>query len=540
MTSDGLPHMVIVGGGTAGWMSAATLRRRLRCRVTVVESARVAPIGVGEATIPAILDWIANMGIQEDEFVRRTGATYKLAIRFDNWIRPEHRYWHPFGICGCPIDGQDLIHAWRRGIREGWLSGPSQYTDYSFQRELCEFGCGPRAPGQASVANNYAFHLDAGKLAGFLKEIALESGVQHHIGDVIGASRDERGDIESLTLHDQPPLAGDLFLDCSGFASVLIDRVMKSPWIDWSDQLICDRAVTFRRPRDRSGLGGNVPPQGRSNRLPPYTISTAMNAGWSWQIPLHENTGCGYVFASGHISDDEARRELIGLVGGDLETAETKIVPMRIGMRPVSWAGNCVSLGLSAGFVEPLESTGIFLVQRALDELVDCLPNRGNVPFHSVPFHSGHFDAESFNRRMTDVYVQVRDFVLLHYVVSKRRDTAFWNDAASVALPDTLSMLLHEYTTTGRVRLPSRHPTFAEANHHFILSPAGIHPGVQTEMHGRPTSMAPSSIATLLQRIRSTHAEIAATLPSHASLVDSLHSAHQSDSAKIGRTRIAC
>ncbi|WDQ17121.1 tryptophan halogenase family protein [Rhodopirellula sp. P2] len=502
-------HLVVVGGGTAGWMSAATLKRRLKCRVTVVESARVPPIGVGEATIPAIVDWIENMGIDEDDFIRRTGATYKLAIRFDHWVTPQHRYWHPFGICGSPIDGVDLIHTWQRGVHQGWLPADSKYTDYSFQRELCELGRGPRAPGQPSLAHNYAFHLDAGKLAAFLQEVAVSEGVQHVVADVRGAIRDERGNIQSLSLDGQTAVAGDLFIDCSGFASVLIEQEMQSEWIDWSEQLICDRAVTLRRSRNEPGNDAQP-----AIELPPFTISTGMNAGWSWQIPLHENTGCGYVFSSAHISDEDARDELIDLVGGDAETAETRTVPMRVGMRPTSWVGNCVSIGLSAGFVEPLESTGIFLVQRALDELVDCLP----AAVSTCVFDKRSCDTQAFHARMTEVYAQVRDFVLMHYVVSQRRDTAFWTDAATVALPDSLAMLLDEYTSTGRVRLPQRDPTFLDVNHHCILSPAGVQPGPL------PGSRAPQpGTIDFLEHIRSTHAQIARRLPTHALLIDAIH-----------------
>ncbi|KLU07559.1 Tryptophan halogenase [Rhodopirellula islandica] len=507
--SANAPHIVVVGGGTAGWMSAATLKRRLGCRVTVVESARVPPIGVGEATIPAIVDWIENMGIDEDDFIRRTGATYKLAIRFDNWVEPQHRYWHPFGICGSPIDGVDLIHTWQRGVRQGWIPVESKYTDYSFQRELCERGRGPRAPGQPSLAHNYAFHLDAGKLAAFLQEIAINEGVQHVVADVCGAAHDEQGNIQSLSLDGQTAVAGDLFIDCSGFASVLIEREMRSEWTDWSGQLICDRAITMRRPRNE--LGDD---EESSAELPPFTISTGMNSGWSWQIPLHENTGCGYVFSSAHISDEDARSELIDLVGGDGETMETRVVPMRVGMRPMSWVGNCVSIGLSAGFVEPLESTGIFLVQRALDELVECLPTT------ILPgvFDKRSCDTQSFNTRMTEVYAQVRDFVLMHYVVSQRRDTAFWKEAATVALPDSLARLLEEYTRTGRVLMPQRDPTFLDVNHHYILSPAGVQPGC---LPGARDSQ--PGTAQFLEHIRSTHTEIAMRLPSHASLIDTIH-----------------
>ncbi|MCC9657042.1 tryptophan halogenase family protein [Rhodopirellula halodulae] len=514
--SDGQLRIVVVGGGTAGWMSAATLKRRLKCHVTVIESDRVPSIGVGEATIPAIVDWIENMGVAEDEFIRRTGATYKLAIRFDNWVEPTHRYWHPFGICGSPIDGLDLIHTWRRGVRQGWLPADSKYTDFSFQRELCELGRGPREAGQPSLAHNYAFHLDAGKLATFLQEIAVAEGVNHIIGDVCGANLDACGDIQSLTLNEQSAVAAELFIDCSGFAGALIQKVMRSEWVDWSDQLICDRAITMRRPQVQICQGEKSHEDGPVV-LPPYTISTGMKSGWSWQIPLHQTTGCGYVFSSAHLSDEEARDELIGLAGGDFDTTETKVVPMRVGMRPESWVGNCVSIGLSAGFVEPLESTGIFLVQRALDEFVECLPTTGN----NLSFVDS-CDTRSFNQRMTEVYHQVRDFVLMHYVVSRRRDTPFWREAATVLIPESLQLLLEEYTSTGRVRLPERDPTFLDVNHHYILSPAGIHPG-RVPGHPEPDTARTQQQAAFLQHIQSTHTDIASKLPSHRSLMDAIH-----------------
>ncbi|WP_146576205.1 tryptophan halogenase family protein [Neorhodopirellula pilleata] len=442
-------HIGIVGGGTAGWMSAATLKRRLGCRVTVVESSQIPSIGVGEATIPAMIDWLHNMGIDEDEFMRRTGATFKLGIRFDDWVEPQHRYWHPFGNCGGTIDGLDLVHHWNHAKQAGWIAPSVAYTDFSLQTRMCEQARGPRDQTGRCVLDNYAYHLDAGRLAVFLREIALAEGVEHRVGDVVGARCDRDGNLNEVFVENQASLVADLYIDCSGFASVLIDRAMHSGWTDWSSQLLCDRAVVCRKRPDFDS----------TSPLRPYTISTGMNAGWSWQIPLQENTGCGYVYSSAHIGDDDARQELSRLIGVDEDDTDFRTLGMRVGMRPNGWVGNCVAIGLSSGFIEPLESTGIFLVQRALDELVEC----------------GR--AELFNARMNEVYCQTRDFVLMHYVVSRRRDTAFWRDAATVELPSSLARLLEVYQREGHVLLPDHAPTFAEANHHFILTPAGITPG---------------------------------------------------------------
>lgn len=435
-------------------MSAATLKRRLGCRVTVIESSQVPSIGVGEATIPAMIDWLNNMGIDEDDFVRRTGATYKLGIRFDDWVEPKHRYWHPFGNCGGTIDGLDLVHHWNHAKQRGWIAPAVAYTDFSLQTRMCEQARGPRDQTGEHALENYAFHLDAGRLADFLREIALAEGVKHRVGDVVGARRGQDGNLDEVIVENQESLVADLYIDCSGFASVLIDRTMHSSWTDWSSQLLCDRAVVCRKPREFDSEA----------TLPPYTISTGMNAGWSWQIPLQESTGCGYVYSSSHVGDDNAKQELSRLIGVDEDETDFRTLGMRIGMRPNAWVGNCVAIGLSSGFIEPLESTGIFLVQRALDELVEC----------------GR--AEAFNARMNEVYCQTRDFVLMHYVVSRRRDTAFWRDAANVDLPPTLARLLEVYQREGRVILPDHDPTFAEANHHYILGPAGIVPGHRTEL----------------------------------------------------------
>lgn len=494
-------HIGIIGGGTAGWMSAATLKRRLGCRVTVVESSRIPGVGVGEATIPAMVDWIENMGIDEAEFIRRTGATYKLGIRFDDWVEPSHRYWHPFGQCGADrfggaqLDGLDLVHHWSRAKAEGWIDSSTEYTRTSLQTHLCETSGGPFDETGNRIVDNYAFHLDAGKLAEFLKEIAIAEGVEHRVGDVVGADCDPSGDITAVIIEGQETLVADWYIDCSGFAGVLIEKVLQSPWEDWSSELLCDRAVTCRKNLDANSRG----------HLPPFTISTGMNAGWSWQIPLQANTGCGYVYSSNHISDDEARRELSQLVNVDQQEATFKTVDMRIGMRPQAWKNNCIAIGLASGFVEPLESTGIFLVQRALDEFVECQ------------------NADLFNDHMNDVYHEVRDFVLMHYVVSKRRDTPFWQDAATVALPESLGRLLDVYQREGHLLMQGRFPVFAEANHHFILAPAGVVPGSRHELPDAADPRIEPATVAILSAIRQSHFQVAADALPHQVCIEQIN-----------------
>ncbi len=495
-------HVAIVGGGTAGWMAAATLRRRLRCNVTLIESTNAPGVGVGEATIPAMIDWLENMGIDEDEFLRRTGGTYKLAIRFDNWVTPKHRYWHPFGICGANINGVDLIHFWKRGIDAGMLEPDAEYTDYSLQRLLCDHGRAPRSLASHSLAShtrleNYAYHLDAGRLADFIREIAIKEGVTHRIGEVTGAVLGEHGEIQQVNVANQPPIVADLYLDCSGFASVLIEKTLQVDWIDWSDTLLCDRAVVVRAPGMQENAG-------------PYTTSTGLDAGWAWRIPLRDNMGAGYVYSSRHTTADQARNELLRHVGLD-DDASTRELSMRVGYRKESWSSNCVSLGLASGFVEPLESTGIFLVQRALDELVDCLPRTpGTEPRR-----------ETFNMRMRTAYEEVRDFVLLHYIVSRRDDTSFWRDARNVELPESLAEAMHRYTEYGEVRLPPRDPVFAEANHHFIMAGAGRYPATHANL--RNTSIDSREVVRLLDHLRQRNSLAAEQLARHRELLQHIH-----------------
>lgn len=506
-------HIAIIGGGTAGWMTAATLRRRLGCRITLVESARTPTIGVGEATIPSLVDWIENMGIDEEEFLRRTGGTYKLGIRFDNWITPGHRYWHPFGICGGRLDGIDIIHFWQRGLLEGWIHPSVAYTDFSIQRLLSEDSRAPYDKEGVPLVANYAYHLEASKLAIFLQEIATREGVERRIGEVLDATIDSNGDIETLRIEGQEGLVADLYIDCSGFHSVIIEKRLGVRWIDWSDQLLCDRAVVCRRGEESESF---------KNPIRPYTISTGLSAGWGWEIPLQNNVGHGYVYSSRFIDAEQAKVELLRHAGLSRDQVEPRELKMRIGRRERCWTGNCVAIGLSAGFIEPLESTGIYLVQQAIDDLVDCLSSEIDSAFRlstEPPSRS------EFNLRMERSYEEIRDFVLLHYVLSERRDTPFWNAARTVHQPESLRKAMIDYELLGQVVLPSD-SVFVEANHHFIYQGAGRIPA--SNLHSRKEHPAwryrKNDIAELMQRILVENANITQSSMSHQEQIRRLHS----------------
>jgi tryptophan halogenase len=493
-----LERVVIVGGGTAGWMAAVYLNRyliRQKTKVVLVESPTLGTIGVGEATIPSLVHFVRLMNLDENEFMRRCSATYKLAIRFDDWVRPGTTYWHPFGICP-RLEGYDLFHFWfKRRLDAG---EPLAYSDYSIQIQLSVAEKAPRPFNGATPvtdSGSYAYHLDASAFGEYLKEIATSEGVQHVFGDVQDVAIDPRGDIASLDIGGGRSLAGDLFIDATGFRGRLIEQALGDPWIDWSRYMLCDRAVALPLPR--------------SGAFPPYTLSTALAAGWRWQIPLSSRTGSGYVYSSAHLSEDAATQALIARSGLRRErAADPRQLKIRVGRRQNFWFRNCVSVGLASGFVEPLESTGIHLIQAAVMSLIEFLPDRD----------INDALRRAFNARMAEVYDEVRDFIVLHYFLAGREEP-FWRDARSVPLPDTLREILAIYEETGRIENP-RLRLFPEPSYFSILTGNGRLPR-------RPITVADTAnVAELgrgLAQVRTANDALAARMPSHKALLTELH-----------------
>lgn len=493
-----LRQIVIVGGGTSGWMAAIQLNRIARplgCAVTLVESAGIGTIGVGEATIPTLVHFIRTLRLDEQEFMRRCSATFKYGIRFDDWVEKSHTYWHPFGICGSRIDNLDLFHFWMKRKQAG---GKFQYADHSLHVGLCEQDKAAWAWDATSAVwkqGSYAYHLDAAALADYLKEISTREGVQHVFGDVRHVALDESGAIASLDIGVGRNLEGDLFVDATGFSGLLIEKTMGDPWIDWSNQMLCDKAVAMPTPR--------------SENFPPYTLSTALTAGWSWRIPLSSRTGNGYVFSSAHCSTDEAIATLLERV--DLKrarAADPRVINIRVGRRTNFWVRNCVSIGLSGGFVEPLESTGIHLIQKAVRLLGEYLPDRDFNPAL----------AKTFNSRMADVMDEVRDFILLHYVVTRRTEP-FWRDSRAVPLPDSLRDLLDLYDETGRIQ-SARQQLFHDANYFFILAGAGRLP---RRLIPEAESARQPEVWQMLEGVRAENGRFVERMPSHAAYLSKLH-----------------
>lgn len=490
-------QILIVGGGTAGWMAAALLKRMLRpagCRVTLIESAEVGTIGVGEATVPPLVEFVRAMKLDERELMRRCHATYKLGIKFIDWHRPGHVYWHPFGLCGGHIDGMDLFHFWLRRTLAGGDVGP--YSGYSVQARLGDAGKAPRPRnGSSPVIDSgaYAYHIDATALADTLRRLATGEGVTHLVDTVRHVAADAGGAITHIDTEAGRRLKADLYVDCSGFAGRLIEQALGDPWIDWSDTLLCDRAV--------------VAPLAADGRFLPYTCSTAMSAGWMWRIPLGHRIGCGYVYSSRHLSDDAAVEEMRASAGES--PVEPRRLAMRVGRRSAFWRGNCVAVGLASGFVEPLESTGIYLIQRSLELLLDYLPDRDFNPVLR----------RAYNARMAAIYEEVRDFILLHYLLSTRDTDAFWRDSRRVAVPDSLAQTIALHDECGKVE-PNRVALFQEPSLHFLFTGNQRLPRralVAAEIAPIPR------IDQVLGEMRAQNRRLIDSLPPHAELMTALH-----------------
>jgi len=419
--------IVILGGGTAGWMAAAALVSLLppaRYRVRLVESEEIGIVGVGEATFPEIRYFNAAIGIDEAEMLRATNGAFKLGIEFVDWGFKGSRYIHPFGVHG-PAHMEHLFHhQWLRARQAGWESEIGEYSFAAQAARNCRFQFPQTGATTINSAYTYAYHFDASLYGTFLRDIAEKRGAMRTEGKVRDAIQDpQSGDIQSLLLESGETIAGDFFIDCSGFRSLLLGKTLGVGWEDWSKWLVCDRAFAVPSERDE---------------LSPYTRSTAMEAGWRWRIPLQHRTGNGYVFSSSFISEDEAADSLIG----SLETkplAEPRLLKFQSGRRVASWAKNCVSMGLASGFLEPLESTSIYLVQIAIMQLVPLLPNKRIDPRLR----------DEFNRLMDLQYERIRDFLILHYKLTTRDDAEIWRYCAAMDVPDSLTRKIELFRHNG-------------------------------------------------------------------------------------------
>ena len=447
-------HYVIVGGGSAGWMAAAGLAHALKGaqRVSLVESEEIGTVGVGEATIPPLQFFNKVLGIDEREFIRATRASFKLGIEFHNWGHAGHRYFHQFGEFGVNIEGISFHQFWLRLAAQGHRFPLSDYSPAAVAARQGRFL--PPFSGMAKDVPQlaYAYHFDAGLYARFLRAYAEKRGVERIEGRITQVDRNgESGRLEALHLHDGRVVPGDFFLDCSGFQGLLIERTLQSGFEDWSHWLPCNRALAVPCERNAAGFF-------------PFTRSTAHGAGWQWRIPLQHRTGNGHVYCSNYTSDDEAARVLLSHLDGTA-LAEPRLLRFTTGRRRKFWNGNCVALGLAGGFMEPLESTSLHLVQSALFRFLSLMP------LSSVPDPSAE---EEFNRLSIAEFEQIRDFIILHYVANTR-DEAFWRDCRTMSIPDSLAHRLELFRARGKV---ARHDgqLFSDASWVAVMLGQGVQP----------------------------------------------------------------
>lgn len=426
-TAAPLKSIVIVGGGSAGWMTAAALAEAVgrSCAITLVESEAIGTVGVGEATIPPIRHFNARLGIDEATFVRETQGSFKLGIEFVNWGKQGHRYFHPFGQYGAEFDSVPFYHHWMREWLEGRIEGPIDGFSMCWAMARAGKFAHP-SPDRRMIQStfDYAYHFDAGLYAAFLRRYAEARGVVRREGKVVDvALRGEDGFIDAVTLDSGDRIAGEFFIDCSGFRGLLIEEALQAGYDNWQHWLPCDRAVAV--PCERG-------------EFTPYTRSTARSAGWQWRIPLQHRTGNGYVHCSQFISADEAARTLLDNLDGKA-LADPRPLSFVTGKRRKFWDKNCVAIGLSAGFMEPLESTSLHLIQYGILRLLALLPDSAMSPLL----------AREYNAQTSREYELIRDFLILHYKASERDDSELWRYCAAMPIPDSLQYKIDHFRTHG-------------------------------------------------------------------------------------------
>ena len=490
--------VVIVGGGTAGWMTAAALVQHFRgtaLKITVVESSEIGTIGVGEATIPTIRRFYAQLGLSDAEVMRATGATCKLGIRFTDWSGPGSDFIHPFGLYGQDLKGIGFHHFWLADRARGQAAPLSAYSLGASLAEAGRFVTpSPRPPSSLSVFD-WALQLDATAFAQHLRAYAEAGGCERIDARIRGVDlRPEDGFVQGVVLEDDRRIEGDLFVDCSGFRALLIGGALAEPYEDWAKWLLCDTAFAVQS----ENMPGEAPA--------PFTQVTARPSGWQWGIPLRHRAGNGIVFSSRHVTDEQALADLTpNLMGRPL--TEPRRIGFRPGRRRRAWVKNCVSIGLSSGFLEPLESTSIALIETAIDRLKTLFPDRR----FAQPV------LDEFNDQTAREMERTRDFIILHYKLNGR-DEPFWRDCREAAVPETLQRKLDLWKARGqfvRYRWEMFHPASWLAIYAgFGVWPDGHDPAVD--------AVDAEQLSRSLAEMRQAVAEAVARAPAHAEFLSSL------------------
>ena len=490
MQTEPIKDIVIVGGGTAGWMTAAALSTVLngRYNIRLVESDEIGIVGVGEATIPMIQRFNRVVGIDENEFMRETMGSFKLGIEFVNWGKLGDRYMHGFGRLGQDLATVPFDQYWHKMRRLGKAAPLGEYSITRMAANANRF-----MPARFDVPNSplrditYAYHFDASLYAKYLRKLSESRGVIRIEGKIKRATvREPDGHIDAVELENGTRVEGELFIDCSGFRSLLIEQTLETGYEDWTRWLPADRALAV--------------PCESAPAITPYTRSTAHTAGWQWRIPLQHRTGNGHVYCSRFISDDEAAATLLANLDGKA-LADPRLIKFQTGMRKLAWNRNVVALGLASGFLEPLESTSIHLIQSGIQRLIDFFPDRG---WSAV-------DRDEYNRQSRFDYERIRDFIILHYHLNQRTDAPYWVECANMAIPDSLRHKMDMYRAHGRV-VRVDNELFSEVGWVQVFEGQNMpldsyHPLVDTQ--------AEEDIAEYLESVRDVIAKCVGVMPTH-------------------------
>ncbi len=452
-TQDPIKKIVIVGGGTAGWIAAATIGniyKNTDLAIELVESDDIGIIGVGEATIPPLITILDSLGIDLIEFIKATQGSFKLGIQFDDWHTKGESYFHPFGSVGKPIDGYDFFQCWLKCKAEGDDTPLMAHSPEAVLSEQGKFFLPFKAQNTPLARAFYALHLDSGLAGKYLRTFAENIGVKRTEGLVEKVQQHDDGSIASVTLKSGDTIAGDFFIDCSGFRGLLIEQTLQTGYDDWSEFLPCNKAVTVQTK--------NVGP------TTPYTISTAREAGWTWRIPLQHRTGNGYVFCDKYVSDEQATQTLLDAIEGE-PLMTPRIIPFKTGIRKKSWNKNCLSLGLAQGFLEPLESTAIHLVSKTIAYFVRMFPTKQCDPVL----------IDEYNRRVRADYEEIRDFLVLHYCTTERDDSEFWRWCKNMDIPESLQKKLDFFKASGGL-IPGTEELFQPTSWYAVFTGMGVEP----------------------------------------------------------------
>lgn len=481
-------RIVVAGGGTAGWMTAAALARTLGnvIDLTLVESEAIGTIGVGEATIPPLVAYNRLLNINEAEFMRTTQATFKLGIEFENWKVDGEKYFHSFGTTGRDHWAANFLHFWLYGLRKGHTAS---YDDYCLELKAAYAEKFAQLPDNRL---NYAYHLDSSLYAAFLRRMAEGDGATRIEGKIAEVELDPvNGNIAALRLDSGKRIEGDLFIDCTGFRALLIGGALHVGYDDWTHWLPCDGAVAVQTASVRPAI--------------PYTRAIAHDAGWQWRIPLQHRQGNGIVYCSRYLDKDAAADRLLSTVEGKILT-DPNFIRFTTGARRKQWHRNCVAVGLSGGFMEPLESTSIHLIQRAVLRILRMLPASGEVSQH---------DIDEFNDQQLTDMVQIRDFLILHYKATERGDSAFWRQCRDMDIPDTLKHKIDLFRETGRV-FRKNEELFVENSWIQVMMGQGI---VPESYHPIAEKLTDKELDNLLINLRGSVEKTVAGLPAHHEFV---------------------